>query len=591
MVSGRIMIQSKEDGLCPFVLTPVQAIVARDLNDALIAGKSFWAIILKSRQTRMSTFWVVFFFCLMVTTPGLAGLIVGNRTRSCDTLWDMLRVAKDSHAESGHARFETVAGLGENTKRRRDNARQMMLPNRSKMTLEVCSDDMGRSGGFSVALLSEFDFYEENDDVTSTEEAYATFKAALPEKARSIVVIESTVRAAGGMFQRMCEAAEKGEGRYKFYFFPWFAQHGMHRELQTGEEERIRRSLTSHERWLLDTVHDVHGYECRVTVNQLAWRRDEINEYGEDKFRKNHPATSAEAFEFAGDCAFNADVLREMLAEAEEPRWRGEIRLRDDIQSFEIQRERDLDRRHMPRLEVFREPLDKHEYFIAADPASENPLQENLASEAALYVWDATLGEEAAHWTGRCNPGELADICKALRAYYSLCRPGVVLTIPEANNYGHAFIERYIHGLGVPYTEVYHDLTEARDTIEARAVIGWQQNNKNKVKGVSALQRCINGRRITVHSEKTIRQLMTFVEKSEGIYEKARRSDKDDLVDCLFMVVHESMKGRAWGPADQVWKQRGSPTVSQPLAPRTDEDDELDQWRDEQAEEYASLYG
>lgn len=132
-----------------------------------------------------------------------------------------------------------------------------------------------------------------------------------PKKAREIVTgsfpaaganpktIESTAEGQEGYFYEYADKAMRGEGPFKFHFYPWWGDDGYVADPATV------RVLPEHELYFAKLKHE-HG--AQITPEQQAWWIKQEQLLGGDMKREN-PATPEEAFEQAIEGAYFAAQL------------------------------------------------------------------------------------------------------------------------------------------------------------------------------------------------------------------------------------------------------------------------------------------
>lgn len=135
--------------------------------------------------------------------------------------------------------------------------------------------------------------------------------AKYPQKAREIVTgsfpavgknpktVESTAEGQEGYFYQFAEEGMRGEGPFKFHFYPWWEDAGY-----VSDPDAVR-VLQEHRDYFAKLKYD-HGID--LTPEQQAWWIKEENLLGGDMKREN-PSTPEEAFEQAIEGAYFAAQL------------------------------------------------------------------------------------------------------------------------------------------------------------------------------------------------------------------------------------------------------------------------------------------
>lgn len=146
-----------------------------------------------------------------------------------------------------------------------------------------------RSFAMNAVHLSEFAFYEDQDEVM------ATVMAAVGD---GQIVIESTPNRTGDRFHQLVKDAAEGKNEWTLVFFPWFAN-----PIYTRGAQDWYKPNDSETRIALE-----HG----LTRNQLFWRMQQQKSLGGEKFVREYPATITEAFRSTGVNFFDLDALDEI---------------------------------------------------------------------------------------------------------------------------------------------------------------------------------------------------------------------------------------------------------------------------------------
>ena len=110
----------------------------------------------------------------------------------------------------------------------------------------------------------------------------ASLVESVPEEPGTEVVLESTGNGTGNKFHEIWQKAESGKSEYVPIFIPWFHDPTYRREaaglVPTAEERKLMRAFN-------------------LDRQQIAWRRNKINNLGPWRFLRENPATPGEAFQ------------------------------------------------------------------------------------------------------------------------------------------------------------------------------------------------------------------------------------------------------------------------------------------------------
>lgn len=507
---------------------PHKAYILR-VNDALINDRPCWEVTAKARQQFWSTTCAVVNYCLAKHLDGIGGLVAAHEDRAATTLWEMYRNIRDNDPDL--PRNKEMVDEDGKKKRQKDSAGELMLPNKSRVVVDLAKNTLGKSGAYHFAQLSEADFYEGVGVNLSV--MWSDFLTTMPDTGFSVLQVESTRDpVSGGWLQHMYEQAMSRKGRFRPNFVPWFTSKG--KKFQFPDEDERKH-----------TVESITPYEKRVmtagaTLEQIAWARIDLTDSGGDRalWAAQNPAFIEEVFSASRMCAFDTTKLDGLAKTSITPaRWRYEV---------------DLDRKNLSpiitdggadaRLLVWRHPVGGHQYFIGADSASGIASADEEHSEAACVVLDATTKEVVARWSGYEQPIDFASIIAALGYHYN-----TAMLVPELNNHGNSTVDHLAHVLEYPIDRIFHERSETTEIEERRNRLGWVTNQASKIRMVSNGRFVINNGTILLNDVKIIEQARSFVQVKDGVYQKARKSDKDDVLISFMLAVSEAMHYHDFG--------------------------------------------
>lgn len=167
-----------------------------------------------------------------------------------------------------------------------DSASKIVFHNGATILCASSSSKGGmRSFTCNYLLLSEFAFAED------AEELKATAVAAVNN---GQIIIESTANYFGDPLHLEIETAQRGEAGYTWLMFPWH----QHREYSLPAKD------------LIPTPEETNLIErYSLTLEQVQWRRVQIQKIGPDKFKREYPACLADAYSQGGDAYLTEDDL------------------------------------------------------------------------------------------------------------------------------------------------------------------------------------------------------------------------------------------------------------------------------------------
>lgn len=241
--------------------------------------------------------------------------------------------------------------------------KQLAEPQNSQMSIASAKkDNPGRGLTFSIGAFDEAAFWEE------AERKATSLMKALPKVAGSMGLVFSTANGRGGWFYDLFWAAYEQRHvplverttMWDAGFFPWFIHDEYRISITQNQRQQLEHTLTSHEKWLLEQsyfrrwsendtweqyektgeggnpVKVWRRRECgwrHVDLEQLAWRRRELQDHNADPlrpdtwaaFQAEFPATAEEAFAATGRLAFDPQAVADLYSKTEEPSFKGDI--------------------------------------------------------------------------------------------------------------------------------------------------------------------------------------------------------------------------------------------------------------------------
>lgn len=266
-----LWIRTKRDGLSPMSLNHAQMYLHGRLEKQLSKTGQVRALILKGRQQGCSTYVAGRFFWRVSHRRGARALVMAHEMDASRGLLEMVRRFYD------HCPAVVRPRLG------RDNARELRFPVLDSGYRVATAGARGAGRSQTVQFLhgSEVAFWK-----NATEHA-AGMLQTVPDTPGTEIILESTANGMGDFFHQEWQRAEGGDSPFMPVFIPWFWQEEYRRqagddfELTPEEQEYMRQ----------------HGLD----MEQMAWRRNKIAELRDaDLFRREYPATAAEAFCFTG---------------------------------------------------------------------------------------------------------------------------------------------------------------------------------------------------------------------------------------------------------------------------------------------------
>jgi hypothetical protein len=268
--SELLKIRDKAGNIRPFSLNKAQQYIHERLEQQRAETGMVRAVILKGRQQGCSTYVTGRYFWRTVMDFGKQTYILTHEQAATDNLFGMTQRYMEHYPE------------GLRPKLGASNAKEMHFDELDSgyKIATAGNRGAGRSATAQYFLGSEVAYWPAADD------HLAGILQTIPRMAGTEIIFESTANGVGNVFHRVWQQGEMNEGGWQAIFVPWFWQpEYVAPEMPLGEEDKA------------------YGELYGLTKEQLAWRRIKIGEMGGDEtlFRREYPATAAEAFSVADD--------------------------------------------------------------------------------------------------------------------------------------------------------------------------------------------------------------------------------------------------------------------------------------------------
>jgi len=514
-----LKIRDKDGHVIPFVLNQPQRRLYEVIKEQWDAGKPIRIIILKARQMGFSTLTEAIIFWLTATSFNVETMIVAHKDEATKNLFLMSKRFYDHLPD----RIKPMM--------RASNAQELVFdrPSRYKGSAKglgsrircatAGGEGIGRSYTLRALHLSEFAFWPGDK-----RETLAGLMQAVPDRAGTMVIIESTANGYDEFKQRW-DAAVKAqqEGREGFIpvFFAWHEMDEYRREVPPGfqrtqEEEELSQAFG-------------------LDDEQLAWRRWCIeNNCGGDLnlFKQEYPATPDEAFIATGMCVFNKDQIVLRRKKVQEEKWeRGRFRIKyREFGSAEYVEIGGVEIREFGGIESFEwEPDPSGPIRIRKTPEKGVPYVIGCDTAGtgsdffAAHVLDNRTGDQVAVVHHQFGERFFAEQIYCLGHYYNEALVGI------ETNYS-TFPEECIEALG--YTNLF--VRKRVDTFTGALAdsFGFETTTKTRPLIIDGLKDVAKQAIETIHDFDTLGEMLTFV-YAENWRPQAENGEHDDLVMSL----------------------------------------------------------
>lgn len=502
-IESFLMIQTKEGKLIPFRMNEPQRRFYEIIRRAWNSRKPVRVIVLKARQEGISTVTEALLFWATSTRQDINSLVVAHKDESTANLfrmdqrfYDYLPPQIQPMTRSSNGQeiiFDTPAKL-------KGTAHGL----RSRIRCATAGGDgVGRSYTLQNVHMSELAFWP--GDILET---YTGIMQAVPNKEKTMVVIESTAKGYNAfkkLWDDAVEAQREGVDGFIPVFFPWYEM----REYRMEPPEGFTR--TAEERELAETFG--------LDDEQLTWRRWCIrtNCGGDiDLFHQEYPCTPDEAFISTGRCAFDKNALVLRREQVRGLVWeRGMFRvtkgLDGKIESFVWEKD------ERGPVRILKHPEAGRPYVLGGDTAGTG------SDFFAGQMIDNVTGQQVAvihHQMGERMFGEQAW---CLGMYYNEALIGL------ETNYS-TYPEMVIEELG--YKKLYVRERYDNYTGKTAKAFGFDTNTATRPVLVDNLKDVVKTAIETVTDYETLGEMLTFV-YDDNWKPQAEQGEHDDLVMAL----------------------------------------------------------
>jgi hypothetical protein len=283
-------IRGKDGSIVPFRLNKAQRYIHDRIEQQRRLTGMVRAVILKGRQQGCSTYVTGRFFWRTAMSFGKQAYILTHEQAATDNLYGMTQ----RYLEHYPAGLRPQLGAS--------NAKELVF---SKLdsgykVATAGNRGAGRSATAQLFLGSEVAYWP------AAEEHLAGILQTVPRLPDTEVIFESTANGIGNVFHSLWQQGEVNQGGWQAIFVPWFWQP------EYVSDDDIPLATEDHD------YAEMYG----LTTRQLKWRRLKIGEMGGDisLFRREYPATAAEAFSASDDLALiSAQLVEKARKKKAEP--------------------------------------------------------------------------------------------------------------------------------------------------------------------------------------------------------------------------------------------------------------------------------
>ena len=272
VIENLFMIADKEGNDIPFILNPVQRLLDEKLSRR--------DLVPKARQV------------------GASSYVLGRFTAACLAKRNTRAVVISHDQESTQRMLKRVQYFLDNIRGPRPlirnmSANEITFPKTNSMFYigTAGSRKFGRGDTITNLHCSEYAYWP------NPPELMRGLLQAVPKSGE--IMIESTGNGLNDYYSR-CMRAYTGNSAWKLHFFPWHEFPEYTLDLTPEEQELFIDSMDP-------LLEEDELLDWGLTVGQLAWRRDKLEEMNYDlkSFKQEYPKTLDECFQTSGESIFH----------------------------------------------------------------------------------------------------------------------------------------------------------------------------------------------------------------------------------------------------------------------------------------------
>lgn len=479
-----LKIVSKEGESLPFKLNPAQIYVHEKLEKQLKEQGNIRALILKARQTGISTYAQGRNFWKVTQTRNANAFVLSHLAESTTAIFNMVRYFYENIP---HPAFKPDLQSSSSSMLVFDkiNSRYRVGTARSTQT--------GRGQTNRFIHGSEVAYYPAGSDIVAG--LLQTVGGSGSE-----VVLESTANGVGGWFYDQVMKSQRGETEWITCFVPWFIMSEYQKKPSryfeiTPEEYRLKEKY-------------------KLTDAQICFRRAKLDELGgTDLFDQEYPSTVHHAFLASGRCFVEAKCLSVAEENCYTPDFIGEFR-NSELQARSDGRYKEW---HTPQLD--------QNFVLSADVA------EGLSygDYSCAQVLD-DLGRQVACWHGHIDPFEFGNLLFELGRRFNSA-----YIIVERNNHGLTTLRRLQE---LDYSNLYIESSvdgAYGDKLTKRG--GFLTTSKTKPLIIDGLAALLRQSESGIADIELVNELRTYIIDDKGSF-NAQQGCYDDRCISYAIALH-----------------------------------------------------
>jgi hypothetical protein len=520
-------IVDKEPKKAPLKLNNIQRKIEETINELEAAGKPVRIIILKPRQTGVSTYVQAKFFNKTTTKRNRTALVVAHTDIATNSIFNKTKFIYDNMKP-------VIVGAGPDDidfrpLRKASNARELIFDKPSQSNAKkkglnsrfkiatAGGTGIGRGDTHNYVHLSEFAWYEHD-----IKEIFIGIMQSVPKSPDTCVIIESTANGFNEFYNIWKKACEN-KNDFIPLFFAWHDFEEYKMPCTPEERTDIMNNLNEYEKFLVDTY--------KVTAEQLKWYRWSLENDcagDHDLMKQENPSFQAEAFLHTGRPVFDNDKVQArkeaLMKEYEKnPPEIGVIEVVNNQYKFVPDKN--------GTLIIYEHPKHGYPYTIGGDIA------EGLRDGdwSVSVVCDNTDGHIVAKQRLHIHPDLFADEQIRLGRYYN-----EALISDEINNHGHTTITALKNS---NYRFMYKREVFDRISRTKQQKYGFDTKEMSRKRIIDRLRQIVRDEIYKIPDLDILDEMLTFIYNDQG-KEEAEEGCHDDCVLATAIMYEAQVSGQ-----------------------------------------------
>lgn len=495
----------------------VQRDLERILQRLLDEGTPIRLMILKARQMGVSTWVESLIYDWICRQAYVSALIVSNNSPGSEHLYKMFKCFYEFDPKPRPTDFSHQKGL------------VFSDPHGSQVLVQTAgSTYAGTSQTNQLVHLSELAKWPD------PETTVLSIMQGVPDEPLTAAVMESTAAGSGDWWNEQWDKAVSAGPTSEWLplFYPWYVHVEYQRAVDTVDMSHIGTNkrynlIPNEETDLLALTHahvgDNPEHPVKVTMEQLAWRRATIDgKCGGDVllFHQENPASPEQAFISSGKPKYDVANLQKMLKACKDPIAQGTFAT---LEGYVREKPQLLEQDGQPDVKIWKWPMPKHRYGIAADCKGESMSGDFHAGNVVDF--SVRPREVVATLHGEWDSDTYASLLAQIAMLYN----GGLLAI-EINGVGLAVQNRASR----LYHNFYHRLQQGKEQQFPTERVGWQTSpHTTRPEIIETLGEHIRDEYILCWDRPTIMEFLSFQTVPGQRMAEHKPGAKDDRVISL----------------------------------------------------------